>query len=341
MALEAAVVTGAPVAWSSNMDDLIRHVATPPTHRHLMNAILLATIPDGANTVVAMCCAGIVLLLIGLYSARREIIEARGLDKIVALKSVAIAAPLAVFGALHLFGPKFVMPLVPPYMPFRMFWVYGVGVALIAAALSIATGKAVRWSGVGVGLTMFGFVAMIHFPGALRHPEMRKLWVICSRELSFGGAGWILAGVAWGGANDRLKGILIMVGRALITIAIVFYGVQHFLHPTLLPGVPLEKEIPTSIPARQVIDYVTGVALLLAGGSVLFSKNTRAVVAALGAWLLALVLVLYGPLMISALFNPAMGEQLVGVNYFADTLLFAGAILALASVAPRERITLR
>ncbi|MEO8622498.1 MAG: hypothetical protein ABI625_15610, partial [bacterium] len=236
---------------------------------------------------------------------------------------------------------QLVTNLVPPYLPFRMFWVYGVGVALVGAALSIATGIAVRWSGLLLGIMMFGFVAMIHFPGTLRHPEMRRLWVIDARELSFGGAGWILAGMAWGGANERLKGILILVGRALITIAIIFYGVQHFLHPTLLPGVPLEKEIPTSIPARELIDYVTGAALLLAGASVLFSQKTRTMVAALSAWLIALILVLYGPMMISALFSPAMGEQLVGVNYFADTLLFAGAILALASVAPRERTTTR
>jgi len=303
-----------------------------------MNAILLATIFDGSNTIVGMCTAGIVVLVVGLYSARRAIAESRGLEKVIALKGVAIGAPLAVFGALHLCGPKFVMDLVPPYMPFRMFWVYGVGVALIAAGSSIAADKAVRWSGMLLGFMMFGFVAMIHFPGALRHPEMRRLWVINSRELSFGGAGWILAGVAWTGVNDRLKTTLIAVGRVLITIAIIFYGVQHFLHPTQLPGVPLEKEIPASIPARELIDYVTGVALLLAGGSVLISRKTRTMVAALGAWLLALILVLYGPMMISALLTPAIGEQLVGVNYFADTLLFAGAILALASVAPRERI---
>ncbi|MEO7454950.1 MAG: hypothetical protein ABIY52_01715, partial [Gemmatimonadaceae bacterium] len=208
--------------------------------------------------------------------------------------------------------------------------------ALVAAALSIATGIAVRWSGLLLGLMMFGFVAMIHFPGTLRHPEMRRLWVIDARELSFGGAGWILAGMAWAGANERLRATLVMVGRVLVTFAVIFYGVQHFIYPTLLPGVPLEKQIPASIPARELIDYVTGALLLLAGGSVLLSRRTRTMVAALGAWLLALILFLYGPIMISALTSPALGDQLVGVNYFADTLLFAGAVLALAGVASRE-----
>ena len=48
---------------------------------------------------------------------------------------------------------------------------------------------------------------------------------------------------------------------------------------------------------------------------------------------LLLVLVLYGPLMIRALFDPGVGVQVEGINYFADTLLFAGVILALAKAS--------
>lgn len=103
---------------------------------------------------------------------------------------------VAVFGALHLFGPQFVRDLVPAYMPWRMFWVYGVGIALIAASLSIATRIGVRWSGLLFGIMMFLFVAMIHLPGALSEHD-RVLWVIVFRESSFGGAAWILAATAW------------------------------------------------------------------------------------------------------------------------------------------------
>src|SRR6185503_7309785 len=79
---------------------------------------------------VAMCTAGIVLFLIGVFAARNRIAEACGLDKIVALADVCFAVPLAIFGALHLFGQRFVVEVVPPYMPWRMFWVYSVGCAL-------------------------------------------------------------------------------------------------------------------------------------------------------------------------------------------------------------------
>jgi len=126
------------------------------------------------------------------------------------------------------------------------------------------------------------------------------------------------------------------VGRILIAIAALLFGIQHFLHPTLLPGVPLRKEIPTWIPGRVVIDYVTGVALLVTGGSIVLAKRTRRVASGLGGWLLLLVLLICAPVLILALSEPGTGVKMEGVNYFADTLLFAGAILALARAAPRS-----
>src|SRR5262249_7493542 len=152
--------------------------------------------------------------------------------------------------------------IVPRYMPWRMFWVYGVGCALIAASLSIATNTAVRWSGLLFGIMMFLFVAMIHFPGALRQPSDRFAWVIVLRELSFGGAGWILAANAIDYARGRRGSAVRRVGVVLITTAVIVFGFEHFLHPTALPGVPLRKQMPAWIPGRALIDYVTGAALL-------------------------------------------------------------------------------
>ena len=95
-------------------------------------------------TVVGLCCAGVALFLIGIVASRHEIADTRGLDTIVAATWLCVAIPLAVFGALHLFGPQLVLPLVPKYMPWRLFWIYAVGSGLIAASVSIATRTAVR-----------------------------------------------------------------------------------------------------------------------------------------------------------------------------------------------------
>jgi len=83
-----------------------------------------------------------------------------------------------------------------------MFWVYFVGFALVAASLSIATKRQARWSGLLLGAMMFLFVAMLHLPGAVTAGG-RLPSTIVVREMSFGGAGWVLAGIAMGRDRDR------------------------------------------------------------------------------------------------------------------------------------------
>jgi len=275
-----------------------------------------------------MSFAGLAVLVIGLVAVKNEIAHARGLDKIVALTHVCFAVPLAVFGAEHFSLGNSMIGLVPAYMPWRLFWIYFVGVALIIAALSIATRIQVRWSGLLFGIMMFVFVAMIHLPGAIRSGD-RIIWTIVIREMSFGGGGWVLAGIALGQSRRRGK-TLIIVGRVLIAIAAIFFGVQHFQHPLAVPGVPLAKQMPTWIPARSVIDYMTGAFLIAGGVCFLLARKTQVAATYLGIWILLLVVCYYGPMLGGSLADPSTATRIEGLNYFADTLLFGATILSLA-----------
>ena len=301
-----------------------------------MHSTILATFFEISRPAVSMCSAGIVLCLIALWAARTESAQASGLDKIVALSNLCFAAPLAVFGAEHLSDARSIMPLVPSYMPWRLFWTYFVGFALLAASLSIATEIQVRWSGLLFGIMMFLFVAMIIIPGALAHPRDRFSWTLVIREMSFAGGGWTLAGNAMRGPG---KSKLITVGRVLIGIAAIFFGVEHFLHPLACPGVPLAKLMPAWIPGRPLIGYLTGAILLVAGASLLSAKKTRMAATYLGTWIVLLVVFIYGPILIQSLADPSSAVQVEGINYFFDTLLFAGTALVLANALPRDTRT--
>jgi hypothetical protein len=94
--------------------------------------------------------------------------------------------------------------------------------------------------------------------------------------------------------------------------------------------------MPAWIPGHVLIDYVTGAALLVAGGSILLRRKTRTVATCVGGLILLLVLVIYGPVLIVALSEPGIGTKVEGINYFADTLLFGGAILSVAKAAPKS-----
>ncbi|MGB8478290.1 MAG: hypothetical protein WCE63_05550 [Acidobacteriaceae bacterium] len=296
-----------------------------------MHITLLALFLRAPRTVLAMCSAGVLLFLVGLWAAKSDIARAYHLDKFVALTNMCFAIPLAVFGALHLASVEFVLPAVPDYMPWRLFWAYFVGVALLAAALSIATKIQVRWSGLLFGIMMFLFVLMSDLPGALANPRDRFVWTLLIRELSFAAGGWLLAASAMRGPH---RNKLIAVGRVIIAIAAIFYGVEHFLHPLHCPGVPLEKLMPAYIPGRPVIGFVTGAILLLAGVGILLNRKTRLAATYLGSWIVLLVVFVYGPILIAQMFDLSIAAKVEGINYFADTLLFAGAILALASATP-------
>lgn len=289
---------------------------------------ILAAFFEFSSPAFWMSAAGLVLLVIGLLAAKNDIAQARGLDRIVALTYLCFAIPLAVFGAEHFALGSSMIGLVPPYMPLRLSWIYFVGAALIVASLSIATRIQVRWSGLLFAIMMFLFVAMIHFPGAIKSGD-RIIWTIVIREMSFAGGGLVLAGIAF----RRLSGkgaSLITVGRVLIAIAAIFFGVQHFLHPLGVPGVPLAKQMPAWIPARAVIDYLTGAFLIVGGVCFLLARKTRVAATYLGTWILLLVVGYYGPMLIGALADPSTAAKIEGLNYFADTLLFGATILTLA-----------
>ena len=296
-----------------------------------MHPPILFAFFEFSRTAASMEAAAILLFLIALWAARSDIARARGLDKMVVLSNLCFALPLAVFGAEHLSAAQFIQQGVPSFVPWHLFWAYFVGFALLAAALSIATKIQVSWSGLLFGIMMFLFVAMMDIPGTLADPRNRFSWALTLRELAFGGGGWLLASSAMRG---RGQGIFITVGRVLTGIAAIFYGVETFLHPLGMPGIPLEKLMSEWIPGRVFIGYLTAAILVVAGAAILLAIKTRTAATYLGTWIVILVVLVYGPILIAALMDPSTDVEVEGLNYFFDTLLFGGTVLALASATP-------
>ena len=262
----------------------------------------------------------VVFLIAAFVAVGREFWMAPGLDKALPLGRVALAVPIAVFGAEHLTSAQTIMKLVPSYMPGKLFWAYFVGVALIAAALSFVFRVGIRLSATLLGIMFFCFVAMMDLPAAIAAPQNRFAWALLARESAFG-AGAILLAIT-SGARKRMPVENRVAAGALYSIALVcvFYGIEHFLHPECVPAVPLAKMTPLWIPAAHFWTVLTGIALVIGGGAMFARSVSRLFAAALGAWVVLLVVTLYLAIMIS---NP----NIEGLNYFADTLMFGGVLL--------------
>jgi uncharacterized membrane protein len=265
----------------------------------------------------------IVFLIAAFAAVWREFRVARGLDKAYPLGRVCLAIPIAVFGAEHLTSADAIARLIPAWMPGKLFWTYFVGIALIAAALSFIFRVGVRLSAALLGIMFFCFVAMMDLPAAIAAPHNRIPWTLLARESAFS-AGAILVDIA-SGARQRTRGEnrVEMGAVYLIALICVFYGIEHFLHAERVPAVPLEKITPLWIPLARFWTVLTGIALV-AGGAAMFARNvSRQSAAVLGGWVVLLVLTLYLAIMIAK-------PDIEGLNYFADTLMFGGVLLAAA-----------
>jgi uncharacterized membrane protein YphA (DoxX/SURF4 family) len=298
-----------------------------------------------ARPILWLWFAGLVVLAMGLISVRKEFAAAIGLDKIIVLGRVFAAASLALFGAEHLTGASSIAQGVPAWMPFHLFWAYFVGFALLAASLSLAWKIQVRLSATLFAIMMLLFVIMIHIPNVAANPHDRFAWTVVFRETSFAGGFLAFAGAAFAGTKTdtwRTRGssVLVLIGRLCMAIPFLLFAVMHILHPQNAPGVPLAKLTPPWMPAPHTLAAFTGVLLFLAGAAILINKYARAAAAWLGLWMLLLTIGLYLPILFTLILAHTVqaGPLLEALNYIADTLLFSGVILLLASAMPADTL---
>jgi uncharacterized membrane protein YphA (DoxX/SURF4 family) len=289
-------------------------------------------VPPSSN--VWICVAGVVVLVVGFVAARRELQAAVRLDKLVAVGRVLYAAPLAAFGAEHLALGRVIIGAVPVWMPVRLFWVYFVGIALIAAAFSLALGIRVRLTATLLAIMFFLFVVMLHVPNAVAQGHDRIVWNVALRDLSFGAGALALAGFLWSGARDSDGSAAVWIGRVVVAVVLMVYGVELILYPQFAPGVPLGKLTPSWVPGPHVWAFLTGLVCIGGGAAILIRRYCRVGATAVGLVMTLLTLFLYLPILLMASGSPAVLE---GANYVWDTLLFAGAVLLVAEGAPKVR----
>jgi uncharacterized membrane protein len=273
---------------------------------------------------------GAAVSVIGLVVIGKQAEQRHGLDKIIALAPLFIAVPIAVFGTEHFTYAESIAGMVPSWIPGHLFWALFVGASLISGALSMVVRKHAWLAAALFGIMLLLFELLISIPGVVAAPRNRFLWAVALRDLSFSGGALAFAATQTETCKTRLSPRVVTVARLFIGIPIVFFGVEHFLHPEFAPGVPLAKLTPLWIPARLFLAYLTGAVFVVTGLFLIVNKEARLAAAWLGLMILALVLIVYVPIAIS---NPS---SIVGLNYLFDTLLLSGTALAFAGAQREE-----
>jgi uncharacterized membrane protein len=274
--------------------------------------------------------AGVTLFLIFLaVILNNDASRLQGLDKLAVLGPLFLGFPLIMFGIQHYIFADFVAILVPAWIPWHHFWVYFTGTALIAAGTSLLLKKSLRLSATLLGLMFFLFVVLIHV-ALIRSTHSRFAISTGFRDLAFCGGAWCLAGgqsQSW-----RLSGRngLITVGRIFIGTALVYFGVQHFLHPGFIPGIPIDKAAPAWLPLHALLAYLCGTVLLATGFGIALNKLVREAAGVAGATILGLILVVYLPTLIGnpADIGSALDNALINLMLSGSTLILATTQIA-------------
>jgi uncharacterized membrane protein len=275
------------------------------------------------TTVFWAYSAFAVILATGLVAmfVRGDWQRSRGYERLILLGPLFYAAPLAGFGTEHFTLTKPIMSIVPAWIPWHRFWVLLLGACFIAAAISLVTGIQSRLAASMLALTFFLFVVLMDVRGVVRHPENRFAAILTLRELVF------CAGPLAFAAGS--KHVLATISRYIVALTILFYSFQQFMHGDHVPGVPLERLTPQYVFGHAIWTYVAAAIYAVTGIALLLGWKPRTSAASLGLGILFIELVVYVPI---AFVERASLDN--GFNYMADTLMFCGAVLLLASAMP-------
>ncbi len=103
------------------------------------------------------------------------------------------AIPFGVFGVIHFINGSAMAGYVPSFIPGGVFWVYLVGVALIAACVSIIIEKYTKMACLLLALMLIIFVLTMHLPGVLNEATMEASMPRLLKDTALAGAALILA----------------------------------------------------------------------------------------------------------------------------------------------------
>lgn len=213
-------------------------------------------------------------------------------------------------------------------MPARVFIAYFVGVAHLAAALSLVARRCIRWSTTFLAI-MFGlFVLLLHLPNAMAHAATRIYWIFPVRETIFAMGALALFGTEvrnqWPQSSNRIAA----VARVWTALAIIYFGIENIFYPQFSPGVPDQKPTATWVPLPHVIAYLTGILLIGFGIAMLVKKYASSAGTSAGLLMVLLTLGLYVP---DYFLARSASQQVTAINFVADTLLFAGTLFVIAT----------
>lgn len=226
---------------------------------------------------------------------------------------IVFAIPWIAFGILHFLYAGFVATLVPSFMPFKLFWTYFTGAAMIAAGISFLAGRFSSLAAKLLGVMLTEFILLIHVPKLAVSFSDITAWTRPLQDISLACACFILANSL---SSNKVSDKIAKISRYVFAFAIIGFGVQQIYDLDFLTA-----KIPGFFPARFFWNYLTSIVMFASAVSIIINKKARVTTFILGIFLLIINVLNYAFLLLGNLSNaqiwtPAMVVWAVTLGVF-------------------------
>ena len=118
--------------------------------------------------------------------------------KLILFGSTLFSIPIICFGIAHFLGPQDVADYTPSWVPFKLFWAYFCGAALIGSGIAIIFKIKPKLFATLLGIMIFLWFIMLHIPRVITSPPDYLGGEITSAAiaLAYSGIAFIFAGCA-------------------------------------------------------------------------------------------------------------------------------------------------
>jgi uncharacterized membrane protein len=224
------------------------------------------------------------------------------MEKMIAQGRLLFAVAITAFGVEHFVCARsggVALPVIP-WVPANPALAYLVGIAFVAAGLSIAANIKARRTAILLGVFFLVCELVLQIPKVSAKPLDIGIRTTAFEILAFAGAALTLARGLPADQREspqwaRALEIFLSSGRLLFAASSVIFGIDHFLLLAFIASL-----IPAWIPGPLFWSYLTGAAFVAAGVSILTRWMDRWASALLGAMFLLWFLLLHVPRVMSA-----------------------------------------
>ena len=105
----------------------------------------------------------------------QDSLAGRVFEKASRFAPLALGAFLAYCGLAHFPYAKYVASLIPPWIPFHMFWTYFAAIALIAGGVGVVVPRTARLAATLSGIMLFSWFLLVHIPLAIHQQDVREV----------------------------------------------------------------------------------------------------------------------------------------------------------------------